>query len=104
MSILFMVLQIGAYGLIYMKTGLSTCKDCPVTTLDYFYFSTMTWTTVGFGDFTPNNVAKGFAMAEAIFGYIFMGFFLGMNVSLLLSTFKENEGKPPVIPTDPEPE
>jgi hypothetical protein len=51
---------------------------------DYLYFSAITWTTVGYGDFIP--VAKPtrmLAAEEAIFGYVFMAVYLGYMLSLL---------------------
>ncbi|MET4161938.1 prepilin signal peptidase PulO-like enzyme (type II secretory pathway) [Marinobacterium sp. MBR-111] len=44
---------------------------------DAFYFSVVTWTTLGYGDFKPTNDLKIFAMAEALMGQIFMALLAG---------------------------
>jgi len=36
------------------------------------YLSTITWTSVGFGDLIPTDGARGYAAAESILGYLFM--------------------------------
>ena len=41
-----------------------------------FYFAVTTWTTVGYGDFTPTPVARFYAALEAMVGYLFMAFFI----------------------------
>ncbi|MBS0192281.1 MAG: two pore domain potassium channel family protein [Planctomycetes bacterium] len=40
------------------------------------YFAVITWTTVGYGDFTPTPAARPYAALEAIVGYMFMAFFV----------------------------
>ena len=54
-------------------------KD-PLTCL---YFSAITWTTVGYGDFVPSPSARFFAACEAVLGYLFMGFLLAAMVHIL---------------------
>jgi len=45
--------------------------------LDYFYFSTVTITTLGYGDITPiNDTQKILAATEAVFGYLQLGILL----------------------------
>lgn len=41
-----------------------------------FYFSTVTWTTLGYGDLQPLDSMRLVAAWEAFFGYIYMGFFI----------------------------
>lgn len=50
-----------------------------------FYFSIVTWTTLGYGDFRPSPEARLFAASEAILGYLFMGIFIGI---LLQSVYR----------------
>ena len=40
------------------------------------YFAVITWTTVGYGDFTPTPAARPYAAIEAMFGYMFMAIFV----------------------------
>jgi len=48
-----------------------------------FYFSIVTWTTLGYGDFSPSPEARLFAASEAILGYLFMGIFIGIMLQSL---------------------
>jgi hypothetical protein len=46
---------------------------------DYFYFSAISLTAVGFGDIAPLHwLAKAFIIAEAFTGYLMLGIFIGM--------------------------
>ncbi len=40
--------------------------------LSCLYFSIVTWTTLGYGDFRPSEASRMIAAAEAIVGYIYM--------------------------------
>jgi hypothetical protein len=40
------------------------------------YFTVITWTTVGYGDFTPTPAARSYAAIEAMVGYMFTAFFV----------------------------
>jgi hypothetical protein len=40
------------------------------------YFAVTTWTTVGYGDYTPTPAARTYAALEAMIGYLFMAFFI----------------------------
>jgi voltage-gated potassium channel Kch len=41
---------------------------------DSFYFSSVTFTTLGYGDFTPNGFLRVVTAFEAIFGGMSIGF------------------------------
>lgn len=43
---------------------------------DAVYFSIVTITTLGYGDFQPSNDLRLIAAVEAVFGYIYLGFFV----------------------------
>ena len=45
------------------------------------YFSIVTWTTLGYGDFSPSDDARLFAATEAILGYVFMALMIGFAVA-----------------------
>ena len=45
------------------------------------FFSIVTWTTLGYGDFKPSSDVRGFAAAEALFGYLVMAVLIGLIVS-----------------------
>lgn len=69
------------YALIYKIHGLIPPNgEENVTTLpwlDVIYFSVVTWTGLGYGDYRPGTeVVKYSVITEVLFGYIYMGLFL----------------------------
>lgn len=51
------------------------------TPLQAVYFSVVTFSTLGFGDFTPSVYSQPFAAIEAILGNIHLGFIVGATFS-----------------------
>lgn len=47
------------------------------------YFSIVTWTTLGYGDFQPHPDIRMIAAGQALFGYLFLGLIVGSVSSLL---------------------
>lgn len=45
--------------------------------LNAFYFSVVTWTTLGYGDFKPADELKVWVIVEALMGYVYMGLLVG---------------------------
>ncbi len=71
---------------VYMHTGImDTNNDFAVVRDEStcMYFSVVTFTTLGYGDFCPTQEARGTAALEAIVGYIFWGIFIGTVLHLL---------------------
>ncbi|WP_035686288.1 potassium channel family protein [Bradyrhizobium sp. Cp5.3] len=60
-----------------------TIDKVPLTKLDYVYFSIITWTTVGYGDFVPSAAERPIAAEEALFGFIYMGAYIGYTINAL---------------------
>lgn len=48
------------------------------------YFSMVTWTTLGYGDFQPPPEIRLVAATEATLGYIFLGLMVGIIANLLI--------------------
>lgn len=80
--------RIGAITLIftsvYMWVGINgpssaTYKDFG----NCLYFSIITMTTVGYGDFTPSEYARPVAAVQALSGYVFLGIWISLLISLL---------------------
>jgi hypothetical protein len=47
------------------------------------YFSVVTWTTLGYGDFVPPHDLRLVAAAEALFGYLFFGMVVGLATAII---------------------
>jgi hypothetical protein len=72
-----------AFSKLYEEQGL-LLNNVVVHSFDSsLYFSVVTWTTLGYGDFQPTESARLWAATEAMFGYIFMAFLISFFVSLL---------------------
>lgn len=74
---------------IYCTTGLKFDGGVVHSVRDSLYFSIITWTTVGYGDFTPVPELRIVTATEALLGYFYMAILIG---SLMLSfTSKKQE-------------
>jgi voltage-gated potassium channel Kch len=51
--------------------------------LTSLYYSVVTFTTLGYGDFYPQGIARALAALEALTGYIVLGILASSGVSLL---------------------
>lgn len=51
------------------------------------YFSVVTWTTLGYGDFQPVEAARKIAALQALLGYMFMALFMGITIYILSRSF-----------------
>lgn len=78
-TLLSIVLGILGFALIYRTTGIN--PDCVTTqpSSDYIYFSTVTFSTLGYGDFSPCGDAHTRLLAafQAIFGNLHLGMVVG---------------------------
>ncbi|KZX58821.1 hypothetical protein A3709_17690 [Halioglobus sp. HI00S01] len=80
------ILVIFYFALIYRSFGIidsATGQTISPEWLDAMYFSVVTWTTLGYGDFRPVHDAKIWVMAEALLGYVFMGIFVAKILYML---------------------
>lgn len=72
----FMAMIIVSYALIYSVLG---GTDMGIHSLsDARYFSIVTWTTLGYGDITPNEETRAYAASQALLGYFYMGMFVAI--------------------------
>ena len=69
--------MIGFYAQLYAASGLAcpSCqKDYVMSGADYLYFSVITMTTVGYGDFVPaDTYSRIIAATQALMGYFVLG-------------------------------
>src|SRR5262249_55899971 len=77
------------FGLKDMANGGQVIHD-PMISL---YFSVVTWTTLGYGDFSPaNNYGRAFAMWEALNGYLVMAILIAALISLFRPAISRGAG------------
>lgn len=105
--LLMIGLLISIFGEIYAHTGIrstdrqfsfAVCKnnldkqsissrakyvECRRETLHrVYYFSVVTWTTLGYGDFYPTKASRKWVVAEVFLGYVYMALFVVLLVRL----------------------
>lgn len=61
---------------------------------DAFYFSAVTFSTLGFGDFRPGDAVRGYAAIQGIWGNIHLGLFAGAVFFALQSSRSRDQSKP----------
>lgn len=72
------------YALIYARIGLLDGSGVLLQDLGTgFYFSLVTWTTLGYGDLQPPPNLRLLASSEAILGYISMGILVALLLQWL---------------------
>jgi len=62
------------------------------------YFSATTWTTVGFGDVVPTVIARPFAAAQALAGFVFDSALIGLllhALTVMRIADQNGRGQPP---------
>ena len=77
------------YGTLYSYTGVYSFEGDTRTTAEWgecIYFSAVTWTTLGYGDYYPSTGASKFlATFEVFAGYIFLGLLVALIANIAFS-------------------
>ena len=83
----FMCATIMIFGKIYEVYGLKYIAEPDVALIkfDYFYFSIVTWTTLGYGDIITVNESKPIAMLQVCIGFAMNTVTFGAILSRLTS-------------------
>ncbi|MGB0508089.1 MAG: ion channel [Pikeienuella sp.] len=77
-TVLSIVFTILSFSLIYRFNGISLNLACEVNdSADIIYFSTVTFSTLGYGDFRPCPDSRPFAALQAIIGNLHLGLIVG---------------------------
>lgn len=86
--VVFLGFSIGVFAYIYRDLGIvdTTTHKLSKSINDCSYFSAVTWTTLGYGDFLPSSESRFYAAVEALLGYLYMGVF----VSILFDYFSRS--------------
>lgn len=74
------------FGLLYMQLGIVYDSKSQHVALDAIYFSAVTFSTLGYGDFSPTQTARLTAAFQAILGNLH----LGMVVGVMFFAVQEN--------------
>jgi hypothetical protein len=89
-------LTIMAYAVAYRSLGLADSSTPKVETHDpaiCLYFSIITLTTVGYGDFRPAPAARFAAASEALLGFLVMAALIGAFARMFILLFEKMENK-----------
>lgn len=84
-SLLFMIT---CFSVIYSYFGIKSDGETYYDLLNCLYFSAVTFSTLGFGDFAPTAHSRPFAAFQAIIGNVHLGIIAG-SVFAGLSKFKK---------------
>ena len=80
-----LVMMLITFTTIYQLEGI-VCSGAVVHGFyESFYFSVVTWTTLGFGDCLPTSEIRHIAALQALMGYFMMAVFMGLFLALLSS-------------------
>jgi hypothetical protein len=80
-STVFLLLM---FTLLYQNTGVSIGDNYIVKDFySCFYFSVITWTSLGYGDIFPTKESRVWVMLEVFFGYLHMGVLVGLLLEYL---------------------
>ena len=86
-----------AFAFVFQETGIF--ENGKTEKVDSFaecaYFSAVTWTTVGFGDYVPSKDSQPVVAMEALLGYAYMALAAGSLTSALVEAAKKRNSHYP---------
>lgn len=74
----------------FRQFGLNGPDQCEVLWFDYLYFSAVTFSTLGYGDFSPADASRPMAALEALYGNIHLGLLAG-SIFLMIEQFSNRK-------------
>ncbi len=77
------IMMVATTAAIFSGFGFIQPHEAESTRLDSLYFSIVTWTTLGYGDFQPKPALRLLAAMQAVYGYLFLGLIVGSVSSLI---------------------
>ena len=92
--ILIMGVFIWCFSNIYSVHGIINDGVVFHDTPSVLYFSIVTWTTLGYGDFQPTESVRLWASAQALTGYVFTGILVGLIISAFTPVSVRNQVSP----------
>jgi hypothetical protein len=79
------------FAYVYLSLGIESSTTEAIGLGECVYFSIVTWTTLGYGDFHPSIASRPFAAIEALFGYMYMSLLIAKLLSFMTSNANNNE-------------
>lgn len=77
------IMMVATTSAIFSGYGFIHPDEAVLTSSDSLYFSIVTWTTLGYGDFQPKPALRLLAAMQAVYGYLFLGLIVGSVSSLI---------------------
>lgn len=95
--------MIAHFAAIYRWTGLKNAvpETKPHGFYDAFYFSVVTWTSLGYGDILPETDSRIFVIVEVLLGYLLMALLISIIVASISHSETRN-GQRRSMPAKPE--
>ncbi len=87
---LFGIIFIAGFSMLYQNRGLIHDTDTTYLGSHCLYFSIVTWTTLGYGDFQPSDGSRFVAAVQALIGTLFTPLYLAVIVKQI--TYKAHRG------------
>ena len=75
----------------YLHLGIMYSGDIVHEPAASLYFSVVTWTTLGYGDFQPAEAVRGLAASQALLGTLFMPLLLAAFISVIQDKSGDNK-------------
>ena len=85
-TVFVLPLHVYAYARLYQSEGLVHGCEVVNSFQTSLYFSVVTLTTLGYGDYQPTEKVQLWAAAQAFYGYIFLAILVGLVVTVLSKT------------------
>jgi len=89
-SVLFIPIVILAFAHLY-NPQYYTSSTYDYNELSSLYFSVVTFTTLGYGDFNPTEAGRPYAMLEALSGFLFIPLLFSQLIQMSQSAHEEFE-------------
>jgi len=87
------LMNISFFALFYYMFGIKSGSEVIIGDLPTsFYFSIVTWTTLGYGDFSPVESLRFLAAFEALMGYLYMAILVGLLLNITQHVKKTYSG------------
>lgn len=77
------------FATVYRIYGINGADGVVHSVEECLYFSIVTWTTLGYGDFSPTTDVRFFAAIEALLGYTYMAIIIGLGLTVFNRTYEE---------------